>query len=120
MSTRRAGFTLLEVLLGIILFVATFLALSEAISSGIFVGGGNEAILVGTHLAQEKMEEIRNKSYSSIANEAKTAVAGFPAFQREVVATTPQTDLKEVQVSVYWTNEENELNTSLVTYVSNI
>lgn len=76
-------------------------------------------MLVANNLAQEKMEEVRNKTYSSIANEAKAAVTGFPVFQREVVVTTPQSNLKQVHVNVYWFNKSSELSTSLVTYVSN-
>src|SRR3989338_2877858 len=101
--TRNAkdGFTLLEVLLTIILMVAVFVVLLEAFSTGLFSGGENETELVGINLAQEKMEEIRNKSYATIVNEAKAVIAAFPAFQMEVAVTTPQTSLKQVTVNVY-------------------
>ena len=59
-------------------------------------------------------------SYASIANETKAAVSGFPAFQREVVVTTPQANLKQAVVNVYWYSKASELNVSLVTYVSNL
>ena len=96
------------------------MALAQAFSVGLFAGGNNESFLIGTYLAQEKMEEIKNKSYSSITNETKATVTGFTPFQREVAVSVPQTDLKEITVTVYWFNKGDELSTNLVTYVSNI
>lgn len=118
-NPEARGFTLLEVLLAVLLITFSFAALSQAFSLGLFFSGDDESLLVANNLAQEKMEEIRNKIYSSIANEAKAAVTGFPVFQREVVVTTPQSSLKQVNVNVYWYNKSSELNTGLVTYVSN-
>lgn len=117
---REKGFSLLEVLLAVLLVTVGFVTLSGAFSVGIFASGNNETLLLGTHLAQEKIEEIRNHSYASIANEARAAVSGFSAFDREVVVSTAVTNLKQVTVNVYWNNKDDELSTSLVTYVSNI
>lgn len=114
------GFTLLEVLLATLVITLGFFALLQVFSLGLFASRDNESVLVATQLAQEKMDEIRNKSYASIANEAKAAVTGFSDFQREVVVTTPQTDLKQVSVNVYWNTKSVELNTGLVTYASNL
>lgn len=116
---RTGGFTLLEVLLALLLVTTGFLALSQAFSTGLFSSAGDENILISTHLAQEKMEEIRNQSYSSIANETRTSVSGFSGFEREVLVTTPLTNLKQVNVNVYWFSKGDELSTGLVSYVSN-
>lgn len=118
MTTK--GFTLFEVLLTMFLLTFGFLALSEAMSVGLFAGGDHESHLVANNLAVEKMEELKNKSYANIATEAKAAVSGFTHFQREVVVTLPQADLKQATVRVYWYNKSDELNTSLVTYFSNL
>ncbi len=117
---KDRGFTLLEVLLTIILMVTGFVLLLQALATGLFAGGENETELVTISLAQEKMEELRNKSYSNIANETKATVSGYPAFWREVVVATPQVGLKQVSVNVYWFTKSDELNLSLVTYVSDI
>lgn len=119
-SFAAAGFTLLEVLLALVLLTTAILSLSEAFSGGLFLGSQNENDLVALSLAREKMETIRNTAYSSVADETKAVVTGFPAYQREVVVTTPQTDLKQVAVNVTWDDRSTELSTSLVTYVSNI
>ena len=116
----QSGFTLLEVLLTVVLIVVGFAFISQAIGQSLFAGSENENVLVATFLAQNKMEELRNTSYAGVANQAKVVVSGYSVFQREVVVTTPQTDLKQVSVNVYWFSKASELNISLVTYVSNI
>ena len=118
---KNRGFTLLEVLLTIILIVSGFVLLLQALATGLFAGGENETELVAVNLAQEKTEELRNKSYPNIVNETKAVVSDeFPAFQREVVTTIVQLGLKQVNVNMYWFTKTDELNVSLVTYVSDI
>lgn len=118
MRRSHRGFALLELLLTILLLTSGLVALFEAMSIGIFAAGDNENSLVALDLAAEKMEEIKSASYAGIAAEAKAQVSGFPVFQRDVAVTTPQTNLKEVTVTVYWNTKSDELNVSLVTYVS--
>ena len=117
---NKRGFTLLETLLAVLLMSIGFVVLLQFLGTGLFAGSENENDLVALHLAQEKVEELRNKSYASVANETKAAVSGFPVFQREVVITTPVANLKQATINVYWNSKSNELHTTLVTYVSNI
>jgi len=118
--SKDNGFTLLEVLLTILLMVVGFVLLLQALATGLFAGGENENDLVAINLAQEKMESLRNTVYTSIANETKAVVSGFPAFQREAVVTTPQSGLKQVTINVYWSSKGAEISQSLVTYISDI
>lgn len=123
MKVRRyksRGFTFLEVLLATTLITVVFTALLEAVSLGLFSGGVDESELVAVNLAQEKIEELRNTAYSGIANEARVQVSGFSAFERGVAVSTVQAGLKQVNVNVYWSAKANEINTSLVTYISDI
>ncbi len=115
----RKGFTLLEVLLAVVLMVTGSVFLLQAIGTGLFSGGVNESELIAYNLAAEKMESLENTAYASIVNEAKAAVSGFPSFQRQVAVTTPQTDLKQITVTTYWTVKGTEIGTTLVTYSSN-
>ena len=117
---NEKGFTLFEVLLTIFLLTFGLFALSESVSVGLFAGGDHESQLVASQLAVEKMDELRNKSYASVVSEAKAAVSGFSAFQRDVAVSVPQASLKQVTVTVYWNSKSDELSTNLVTYVSNI
>jgi prepilin-type N-terminal cleavage/methylation domain-containing protein len=114
----RGGFTLLEVLMTILLLSGAFVALSEALSIGIFSGTESESQLVALNLAQEKMEYLRSGGFANILNETRAAVGGFPAFGREVVVATPQAGLKQVNVAVYWAVKQDTLNVSLATYMA--
>lgn len=120
LKTGSNGFTLLEVLITIIIVTVGFTVLLQAVSTGLFAGGDNENMLVAVNLANEKMDELRNRTYSNVINETKAAVSGFPAFSREVVTSVIQTGLKQVSVNVYWFVKSAELNLSLVSYVSDI
>ncbi len=116
----KKGFTLLEVILAIILLGTGFAVLLQVVSTGVFTGGQNEDTIIAANLIQEKIEELRNATYSTIASEDKAAVSGFSAFNRKVDVTTPQTGLKQVSVTVYWFAKADETNTNMVTYVSDI
>ena len=115
----RKGFTLLEVLLAVVLMVTGSVFLLQAIGTGLFSGGVNESELIAFNLAAEKMESLENTAYASIINEAKAVVSGFPLFQRQVAVTTPVTNLKQIDITTYWTVKGTEISTTLVTYSSN-
>lgn len=114
------GFTLLEILLTLLLLGVGMVSLVSAITLILTSGGINESELIATNLAQEKIETLKNTSYSGIANEARAAVSGFSSFEREVAVTTPVTSLKEITVTVYWNHKISELSKNLVTYRSDI
>lgn len=122
MSTR-AGFTLIEVMLAIVFFaVATVAALQLFRDSQAAVAEG-ESVVIATGLAQGRLEELRNTSYGRLASEANAAVAdpaGFARFSREVVVTTPYTNLKQIAVTVSWAAPGGAASVSLQTYRSNI
>ena len=90
---------------------------------GGFADGEN--VMTASHLAQRRMEELRNVAYASLASEAKASVtspAGFTRFSREVTVTTLTTtspynssNLKRVEVKVYWNAPGGETNISLQT-----
>lgn len=119
MERREKGFTLLEVLLTIILIAVGFTALLQAFSIGLFSGAENENELIAMTLAQEKMEDLRNRTYVSIVSEARAAVTGYPSFERQVVVTTPQTGLALITTTVFWASKGSDLSVVLVTYISN-
>jgi hypothetical protein len=87
------------------------------------VGGtGAESALIATMLAQRRLEELRNTSYASLASESAAAVStpsGYSRFTRSVTVTTPQTNLKQIVVTVSWTAPGGTPSVSLSTYRSN-
>ena len=117
--SERKGFSLLEVLLAIVLFSTGFVIVLQVISVGLFAGGQNEYEITALYLAQEKVEELRNAPFASIIPEAKAVVSGFPAFSRAVAVSSPQSNLDQITVTVYWYAKSTETNYAMVTYVSN-
>ena len=110
----------MEVLLVIILLAAAFIPLLQVFSSGLLVSneikGSNTAII----LAQQKLGEIKNTSFSAISSEAKAVISAYPAYQRQVIVNTPSTNLKDIMIIVYWKpGEGSETSVSVETFISN-
>jgi len=117
--TPKAGFTLLEILLTLVLFGAGVVGIAGLFGYALDSSLDSEYTEVALNLAQARMEEIKNITYASISDEAKAQVAGFPLFQRQVsVPPEVLTDLKQVAVTVYWQFKGKEVSEQLVTYVS--
>jgi len=115
----KRGFTLLEILIALVLFAAGVVAIVGLFSTGIIGSVDAENTTVAMNLAQARMEEIRNLDFDTgIINEAKADVTDFPGFQREVTVTEPETELKLVTVTVYWTLKGGEVDVPLTTYIS--
>lgn len=116
---KNYGFTLLEVLIALVLFVLGVVVIAGLFSTGLANSVDAEKITIAMDLAQRRMEEIRNLDFDTgIIDEAKASIDGFSGFQRQVTVTEPETDLKEVTVTVYWTFKAEEISTSLETYIS--
>lgn len=112
------GFTLLEVLIAVLLFAVGVIAIVALFSTGLISSADAESTTIAMNLARARMEEIKNKDFTLMNNEAKGTIGGFPGFQREVLVTTALADLKQVTVNVYWTFKGGETDVSLITYIS--
>jgi prepilin-type N-terminal cleavage/methylation domain-containing protein len=116
---KRSGFSLLEILIALIIFTTGIVAIMGLFSQGLVGSVDEENTGIAVTLAQQRLEEIRNLDFDTgVVSEVKAAVAGFPGFQREVIVTQPQTDLKQLVVNTYWTDKSGEVSTSLTTYIS--
>ncbi len=120
---HRAGFTLLEMLIALTVFAVGTLAVMDLMQQAQAGSRDGENVLIATHLARWRMEELRNSAYASLANEAKASISspsGYSRFSRQVTVTTPYTNLKQVAISVYWTTQGGETSVSVQSYRSNI
>lgn len=120
---RESAFTLLEVMLALALFAASTVSIVEVMQRAQAGTGAGESVLIATHLAQRRLEELRNTAYGSLTDESKASVSspsGYTRFSREVTVTTPYTNLKQIVVTVYWTSAGGETSISLRTYRSNV
>ncbi len=116
------GFTLLEIIISLAVLVVGVISLVTMFGSGLNIAGVSEQSSTAIFLAQERMEQLRNETYANIINEARSAL-GFASFDREVVVMYPQspdTDIKQVTVNVYWPVKSGEGKIELVSYFVNI
>lgn len=116
---KQNGFTLLEILISLIILTLSFVMVVGLFGTGLISGQDAENTAIAMNLAQRRMEEIRNLAFASITDESRATVSGFSAFEREVAVTQPETGLKQVTVTVYWTSKSSDVGTSLVSYISN-
>lgn len=120
MPKQRQGITLVSSLIVIVIIVIALFPLLRALSISIFVSADTESTIIATNLSQSKMEEIRTLSYYLITSEAKSQVDKHPNFQSEVTVTNPQTDLKQIKVTIYWEDSGGtEDNISVESYATN-
>ncbi len=82
-----------------------------------------ENVLIATHLAQRRLEELRNTAYGSLTNESEASIlspSGYSRFKRQVAVSTPYTNLTQIDVTVYWDAQGGKANVHLSTSRSNI
>jgi len=119
MRNTKYGFTLLEILIALVLFTSGVVIITGLFSTGILGSVDAENTTIAMNLAQAKMEEIRNLDFDTeIIDEDRVAVTGFPTFEREVTVSEPETDLKLVRITVYWTLKGGVVDVPLTTYIS--
>ena len=115
----RGGFTLLEIMISLVLFSVGTLAIMSLMQRAHAGIADGENVLIATHLAQWKLEALRNDAYADIASESKASIttpSGYTRFSQAVTVTTPQTNLKQIVVTVYWDTPGSEADVSLQTH----
>lgn len=118
-TRKTGGFSLFEVMLVIVILVAAFLPLIQIVSKSLIISGEAKGTNMALKLAQSKLEQFKNTAYSSISNEAKTAVTGSPGYSRQVVVTTPSTGLRNVSVIVYWyTTDGSQISLEVSSFIT--
>ena len=116
----KRGFSLFELLIAIVFIVTALFPLLQAMGSTLLASSGSQSEIVALNLAESKMEQLKSRSFASITAEAKAAVPNFTGFARQVDITTPEVNLKDVVVAVYWspTAASAESRVSFETYVT--
>ena len=114
-ARKRAGFTLLEMMLALVLFAVGTVAVIELMQRAQYGAAEGENVLAATHVAQRCQEALRNVAYANLSAQANTvcvvpAGAAFSRFTR-TVTVTPQTavspyntaNLTRIDVQISWT-----------------
>ena len=115
---KKGGFSLLEVLVAIVIFTIGVTALMQALSAGIFATSDVEDVRLALNIAQDKMEEINNTSFASIADSGPTPDSNFTKFSVTVAAATGNNPM-QVDVTVSWNVKGKTANVALTTLVAN-
>ena len=114
------GFTLIEALLAIFLLSVALLGTASVLYSTMGYNEYAENVTTATILAQDKIEGIKNTSYSSIAAGTESSIdeegnAGGIYTRSTTVDDTTLTDMKIITVTVSWNWKGQARNLSLKT-----
>jgi prepilin-type N-terminal cleavage/methylation domain-containing protein len=107
---RAEGFTLIEVMIGMVILTIVSLGLINLTVSTIRGNAFSKHMTTATILAQDKLEQVKRLGYSqvntAVGTEAYGTIANFPSFKRETsIATHPPTTAVTVTVTVSWASD---------------
>ena len=108
MVKKNDGFTLLEVLVGLVLLAISILAIAAmqftAIRSNHFSGSLTQAAI----LAEDKMEELKNIPYANVnTGSDSVTIAGISFARQYNVVEDAGNFAKTITVTVQWTDKGN-------------
>ena len=116
-SPNTDGFTLIEVLIGMVILTIITLGLTGLTVGTIQGQVVSRQLTVATTLAQDQLERVKQLGYlqaeSMAGTEGYGTIANFPAFKRvtTVAANTPAAAIKTLTVSVSWASDARALTT---------
>ncbi len=118
---KRESFTLLEMILVLLLITITLFPLIEAFSIAVKTSKSITNTNIAIELAQQKLEQLQSVPYSSLSStqESQGSISGYPIFSREAIVIEEQTNLKKVDVNVYWPFGTKMEQFGLSTYFTN-
>lgn len=140
-STHQKGFTLIETIIAIAIFLILSLAMYLVITLGISIVRDDQARLDALSIAQESMEEIRNVPYEDVGTQGGVPSGNFvqtknlvrnnttytvktkiyyvdDTYDGVAPTDTVNTDYKKIEISVTWQNQFLNQPVLLVTNVS--
>lgn len=117
---RRGGFTILEVMIAVMLVVVPLLALVSVQIYMTGAGAQDEMRATASALAYSELNRIETTLKAQFStNVARPAgpVAGNPDYTMTITENLVNPDLKEVRVTVTWSDEVGPHEYELWTYV---
>ena len=111
---KDAGFTLIEVIIGMVILTIVSLGLMSLTVGTIRGNDFSKRLTTATMLAQDKLEQVKRLGYSqvntAVGTEAYGTIANFPAYKRETsLATHPPTTAVTVTVTVSWASDARSI-----------
>jgi len=111
---------LVELLIALVLTASGLMVLMQLMGVVIFADSDLEYSLIALNLANEKLEELKDSDYSSITSVTESSIPGFSFVDDRIVTVSEvDTDLKDVQVEVRWTQKGGQKSIQLRTYIAN-
>jgi len=102
----QKGFSLIELMVAVAILAMAIFGIFHAYSAGFMGMADARDRTVATNYAQEKMEDIRNKSFDKITDESPANIPGTK-FERKVdVADEVAGELKKVTTKVSWSDRD--------------
>lgn len=122
-DSKKAGFTILEAMIAVVILAVALLALLRVMPVGIKGSKLAEETTIATMLAQRKIEETRAGTFPAAGTTTGNfTTEGYPNFEyiRDVTIVTPTTYLREVTVSIYWPAGKPAAEQRVVGFTTNV
>ncbi len=108
MVLGRKGFTLIEVLVGLVILAIGILAVATMQITSIRSGYSSNHLTQATLFAQDKLEYLRNVSYSSSdlgsGEHNEGTISGTSFLRRYTVVEDTGNSMKAITVTLQWTD----------------
>ena len=110
------GFTLIEALVALSVFAFSLVGLAYLMNSAVQTDVQTRRMTAATALAQQKLEQLRNTTYSAVVSSAiseslteqgETTGAAFYTCSWTVTEDSPMPGMKKVKVTVEWTDRRD-------------
>jgi len=124
--SKDKGFTIIEVMIALVVLSFGLLALGKLTASTISGNHFAAQLSAATTLAQDKLEDVKQGSYASIASETETGVdeqansGGIFDRVTQVSDDQPASGMKTVTVTVSWDWNGSSHDVVLKTIVANV
>jgi prepilin-type N-terminal cleavage/methylation domain-containing protein len=113
---NEGGFTLIEVMIAILLLLIGLLGVAGVAATIIQANAFSRQVTTATTLAEERMEDLKNTPYASLAGGSDTP-AQFPGYTRtwQILTDAPLTGTSTVVVNVSFPWKTQTRNVQLQT-----
>ncbi|HLA26393.1 MAG TPA: prepilin-type N-terminal cleavage/methylation domain-containing protein [Syntrophales bacterium] len=118
MDRYQKGFTLIECLVSIAVFMIVIMGLSSSTVTVIKGNSFSQTNSVATALATDKVESLQNMGYNSVVSGGPETLQTIYTRQWTVTNNSPVSNTKTIAVSVSWLNQGLMRNVTLSTIIT--
>jgi type II secretory pathway pseudopilin PulG len=124
-STGHSGFTIAELVITIVIMGIIIPAVALALTNLSVINYQARDLTLANMIAQNKVETLRSAGYNSVATGTQSFTSELPSNMgspktASYTITAPQTGIKQVDVSISYTEYKATKNISYRTYISEL